>query len=70
MSLKKYDRVFTQFKGENVPEDFSFPSVELEDIDRAVFDLFDKLVETQATRAENVQKQLKFIPLAHAIKYA
>ena len=31
---------------------------------------YDKLVETQATRAENVQKQLKFIPLAHAIKYA
>ena len=31
---------------------------------------YDKLVETQAIRAENVQKQLKFIPLAHAIKYA
>ena len=31
---------------------------------------YDKLVELQATRAENIQKQLKFIPIAHAIRYA
>jgi hypothetical protein len=31
---------------------------------------YDKLVELQGTRAENIQKQLKFIPLAHAIRYA
>ena len=31
---------------------------------------YDKLIELQSTRAENIQKQLKFIPLAHAIKYA
>jgi hypothetical protein len=31
---------------------------------------YDKLVELQGIRAENIQKQLKFIPLAHAIKYA
>jgi hypothetical protein len=31
---------------------------------------YDKLVELQATRAENLNKQLRFIPVAHAIKYA
>jgi len=31
---------------------------------------YDKLVELQATRAENIQKQLKFVPIAHAIRYA
>ena len=31
---------------------------------------YDKLIELQSIRAENIQKQLKFIPLAHAIKYA
>jgi len=31
---------------------------------------YDKLIETSATRAENLQKQLKFIPIAHAIRYA
>jgi len=31
---------------------------------------YDKLIELQSTRAENIQKQLKFIPMAHAIKYA
>jgi hypothetical protein len=38
------DNVFTQFDGTNIPEDFNFPSIEIEDIDRAVFDLFDKQI--------------------------
>lgn len=38
------DKVFTQFDGTNVPENFNFPSIEIEDIDRAVFDLFDKVI--------------------------
>ena len=29
-------------KGENIPEDFDFPSINIEEIDRAVFNLFDK----------------------------
>jgi hypothetical protein len=36
--------IFTKFDGTNVPDDFDFPSIELEDIDRAVFDLFDKVI--------------------------
>lgn len=36
------DKLFTEFDGLNPPEDFNFPSIEIEDIDRAVFDLFDK----------------------------
>ena len=39
---KKGSIEFTQFDGTNVPEEFNFPSIEIEDIDRAVFNLFDK----------------------------
>ena len=38
------DKIFTDFDGKNVTEDFNFPSIEIEDIDRAVFDLFDKQI--------------------------
>ena len=38
------ERLFTQFDGTDVPENFNFPSIEIEDIDRAVFDLFDKQI--------------------------
>ena len=38
------DKPFTEFDGLNPPEDFNFPSIEIEDIDRAVFDLFDKTI--------------------------
>ena len=38
------DKIFSQFDGTNVPENFEFPSIEIEDIDRAVFDLFDKVI--------------------------
>lgn len=38
------DKIFSQFDGTNVPDDFQFPSIEIEDIDRAVFDLFDKTI--------------------------
>ena len=56
MSFKKYDTVFTKFKGENVPEDFSFPSIELEDIDRAVFDLFDKNLNLEVEQRGDTRK--------------
>ena len=39
------ENIFTQFDGTNPPEDFNFPSIEIEDIDRAVFDLFASLRE-------------------------
>tara|TARA_B100000674_G_scaffold484270_1_gene489407 strand:- start:2256 stop:3446 length:1191 start_codon:yes stop_codon:yes gene_type:complete len=38
---RKGEQTFTDFDGSHPPEDFEFPSIELEDIDRAVFDLFD-----------------------------
>ena len=41
---RKGEKTFTNFDGSNAPEDFEFPSIELEDIDRAVFDLFDSQI--------------------------
>jgi hypothetical protein len=41
---KKGEKTFTDFDGTNAPENFDFPSIEVEDIDRAVFDLFDKQI--------------------------
>lgn len=34
--------IIKNFDGDNVPEDFHFPSIGIEQIDRAVFDLFDE----------------------------
>jgi hypothetical protein len=50
MSNKPGNKEFTNFDGTNVPDDFEFPSLEIEDIDRAIFDLFDKEIsfETEA----------------------
>jgi hypothetical protein len=42
---KKGTETFTNFDGTNTPKDFDFPSIEIEDIDRAVFQLFDKKIE-------------------------
>ena len=36
------EKLPTGYEGENVPDDFSIPSCGIEDIDRAVFELFDK----------------------------
>lgn len=41
---KKGEKTFTDFDGTNTPKDFDFPSIEIEDIDRAVFNLFDKQI--------------------------
>ena len=42
MANKPGDKVFTNFDGTNIPKDFEFPSIEIENVDRAIFDLFDK----------------------------
>ena len=34
--------VATGYEGDNVPEDFSLPACTIEDVDRALFNLFDK----------------------------
>ena len=38
--------VATGYEGDNVPEDFSLPACTIEDVDRALFNLFDKVSET------------------------
>ncbi len=50
------DKIKTGYEGTNVPDDFSIPPVGIEDIDRAIFNLFDKIlafetkVNNQTTR--------------------
>lgn len=50
------ENVFTQFDGTNVPENFDFPSIEIEDIDRAVFDLFDKDISFEIEEKGSARK--------------
>ena len=44
MGNKPTKPIFTKFDGTNVPDNFEFPSIEIEDIDRAVFHLFDQVI--------------------------
>ena len=37
------------FDGDNTPKDFDFPSLTIEDIDRALFDLFEKTLKLEVT---------------------
>ena len=48
--------VISKFKGENLPSDFNFPSFGIEDIDRAVFNLFDKKLNFQITQKNKISK--------------
>ena len=50
------EKIFTDFDGTNVPEDFNFPSIEIEDIDRAVFDLFDKEINFEIEEKGSARK--------------
>lgn len=43
------------FDGNNVPENFDFPSIGIENIDRAVFDLFDNVLNFQVTTKGNTK---------------
>jgi len=54
MSKKK--QIIKPFKGDNVPNDFDFPSNEIEDIDRAIFDLFDKQISFEIEQKGNARK--------------
>lgn len=46
MSINKKgkQKIFTKFDGTNVPKDFEFASQGIEDIDRAIFNFFDKTI--------------------------
>jgi hypothetical protein len=50
------DNIFTQFDGTNIPENFNFPSIEIEDIDKAVFDLFDKQIAFEIEEKGSARK--------------
>lgn len=64
MSINKKgkQKVFTDFDGTNVPTDFNIPSLELEDIDRAVFDFFDKIISFET----NQQGESRKVPVVFA----
>ena len=38
----KGSKIINDFDGNNSPDDFNIPSIGIEDIDRAIFELFDK----------------------------
>lgn len=62
MAIKKGDQILNKFKGDNPPEDFEFPSIGIEDIDRAVFSLFDEQLRFQTTQ----KKESKKVPVVFA----
>ena len=65
MTVKKGDPVIKGFEGDNPPEDFHFPSIGIEDIDRAVFKLFDERLRFQVTQ----KKETKKVPVVlHPVK--
>jgi len=56
------DKLKSGYEGTNVPEDFSIPSVGIEDIDRAVFDLFN----TRLAFETKVNNQTNRVPVIFA----
>ena len=53
---KGKQNLFTNFDGTNVPEDFDIPSQEIEDIDRAIFHLFDKIISFETETKGKLRK--------------
>ena len=57
MSQKpKGEKVIKDFDGNNAPENFDIPSIGIEDIDRAVFTLFDKKISFEVKHKGSLQK--------------
>lgn len=56
------DKLKTGYEGTNVPEDFSIPSVGIEDIDRAIFELFN----THLAFETKVNNQSNRVPVIFA----
>ena len=57
MSQKpKGEKVIKDFDGNNAPENFDIPSVGIEDIDRAIFTLFDKKISFEVKHKGTLQK--------------
>ena len=60
--IPKKQVVIKDFDGNNVPQDFEFPSIGIENIDRAVFDLF----ETKLTFETTSKGESKRVPVIFA----
>jgi len=52
----KGEKVIKDFDGNNAPEDFDIPSIGIEDIDRAIFELFDKKLSFEVKHKGTLQK--------------
>ena len=52
----KGEKVIKSFDGNNAPEDFDIPSVGIEDIDRAIFKLFDSQLSFEVKHKGSLQK--------------
>ena len=52
----KGEKVIKSFDGNNAPEDFDIPSIGIEDIDRAIFQLFDKSISFEVKHKGSLQK--------------
>ena len=58
--IPKKQVVIKDFDGSNVPEDFNFPSIGIENIDRAIFDLFETKLNFETT-SKGVSKRVPVI---------
>lgn len=60
---KRYgkDHINLGYEGSNVPEDFHFPSCGLEDVDRALFNLFDKSLPLVYAQKDGSTKKVPVI---------
>jgi hypothetical protein len=52
----KGEKIIKDFDGNNAPEDFDIPSIGIEDIDRAIFELFDKKLSFEVNHKGSLQK--------------
>lgn len=52
----KGEKVIKDFDGNNAPEEFDIPSIGIEDIDRAIFELFDQKISFEVKHKGTLQK--------------
>ena len=52
----KGERIIKHFDGTNPPEDFSIPSIGIEDIDRSIFHLFNEKLNFEVTHKGSLKK--------------
>ena len=52
----KGEKVIKEFDGNNAPEEFDIPSIGIEDIDRSIFELFDKKISFEVKHKGTLQK--------------